>query len=124
MGLIFFLFFLYLYRCRIAPWIVGSPEEPRKPLAVVKKGPWEASSLMSDFYFKAQIGTSVISKQSLMDALKSAAVFSYATKSKVIKKKKIKNSLGMRFVYIPPGFFMTGSALSPSEVEKDMVERQ
>jgi formylglycine-generating enzyme required for sulfatase activity len=34
------------------------------------------------------------------------------------KGVKITNSLGMEFAYIPPGTFMMGSAISPSEVEK------
>ncbi|MEE8383301.1 MAG: SUMF1/EgtB/PvdO family nonheme iron enzyme [Thermodesulfobacteriota bacterium] len=66
-----------------------------------KQVPWEASSLTGDFYFNTQRGIAVASKQPVTR-----------------HSKKITNSLGMEFVYIPPGTFMMGSAISPSAVEK------
>ncbi len=70
---------------------------------------WEASSLMGDFYFNNGRGISVVPKQPVKKEPKFAAIFPDAIKPKVIKKKKITNSLGMEFVYIKPGTFMMGS---------------
>jgi len=38
--------------------------------------------------------------------------------NKEVVSPRIRNSFGMEFVYIPPGTFMMGSSISPSEVEK------
>jgi len=84
-----------------------------------KQVPWEASSLTGDFYFNSGRGISVVPKQ---PAPKVAAISPDATKPKVIKKKKIKNSFGMEFVYIPPGTFMMGSP--SNEKDRDNDEKQ
>ena len=83
-----------------------------------KQVPWEASSLTGDFYFSSGRGISVVPKQPATKTPKVASISPDSTKPKAITKKKIKNSLSMEFVYIPPGAFMMGGALSPSEVEK------
>ena len=74
-----------------------------------KQVPWEASSLTGDFYFHSGRGISVVPKQPVKQAPKYAAISPEATEPKATTKKKIKNSLGMEFVYIKPGTFMMGS---------------
>jgi len=81
-----------------------------------KQVPWEASSLTGDFYFNSGRGISVVPKQPATKAPKVAAISPDSTKPKL--SKKINNSIGMEFVYIPPGTFMMGSAISPLEAEK------
>lgn len=74
-----------------------------------KQVPWEASSLTGDFYFNSGRGITVVPKQPVKKAPKYAAISPDATKPKAIKRKKIKNSLSMEFVYIKPDTFMMGS---------------
>jgi len=87
-----------------------------------KQVPWEASSLTGDFYFNSGRGISVVPKQPVKKAPKHAAISPDETKPKVTKRGKIKNSLGMEFVYIPPGTFMMGSA--HGEKDRDTDEKQ
>ena len=71
-----------------------------------KQVPWEASSLTDDFYFASGRGITVVPKKPISKAPKVAAISPDPSRPNVIKK--IKNSLAMEFVYIPPWSFMMG----------------
>ena len=87
-----------------------------------KQVPWEASSLTGDFYFNSSRGISVVPKKPAKKAPKVAAISPEATKPKAIKRKKIRNSFDMEFVYLPPGTFIMGSP--SNEEDRDNDEKQ